>query len=240
MTKDAVIQKAGDVANRVAIHTSNAPEMNKAIDVIAALQKEFGTEKLGKISAQSRIGNGIFSAMGCANGNELTLSGTLLNNPGAAYRRNVSEYKASRQNRIKELEAGIASETKPKVIESLKKSLVKAQEAAKYDRHNVIYEGKEVESVTYHEYGHVLADKLFGQINGSKYLQADEQTAATKRALVEKTFRDAHDDGSIRKISEYGATNSAEFFAEAFTMYKMGVEKLPPAINNMMKEVLKK
>ena len=89
-----------------------------------------------------------------------------------------------------------------------------------------------------HEYGHVLADQLFGQINGS-YFCHDYSGTADIRQMVERTFAEARRTGDIHSISMYANTNSHEFFAECFAAHQGG-EKLPDYIEKMLKEALKK
>jgi SPP1 gp7 family putative phage head morphogenesis protein len=117
-----------------------------------------------------------------------------------------------------------------KAIESLEKRKL-------FSRHNVVYAGTEVRDVVNHEYGHVLADQYFNQIN----LRGDtDPTKKASRQLVDKIFKQAKSSGDIHLVSEYAAKDSAEFFAEVFAMREAGVEKIPDYFNKMLEEVLKK
>ena len=100
-----------------------------------------------------------------------------------------------------------------------------------------MYENQEVKSVYTHEYGHVLADRFFQQINHRQSTYKPEMLL--KRQLVNKAFRKAQQTGDIYKISMYANKNPHDFFAEAFTMRELGVEKLPDYIEEMFNEVLK-
>ena len=112
----------------------------------------------------------------------------------------------------------------------------------KFPRHNVIYAGKEVQCTITHEFGHVLADQLCGQINHRMANPAFAYTADNvlwkKCQLIDSVYQKAISSGDIYSISMYGASNSHEFFAECFTIYDMGEEQLPDYIVEMFKEVL--
>ena len=99
------------------------------------------------------------------------------------------------------------------------------------------YENKIGVSVA-HEYGHIIADQYFGQINGEKanpnYNNYDVKIMSYK---WDKIYTKAVDDGDIYSVSKYGATDSHEFFAECFAAREFG-EELPDYINDFMQEVL--
>lgn len=123
-----------------------------------------------------------------------------------------------------------------------KKVIQQIQEMLKFPRHNVIYAGKEVQCTITHEFGHVLADQLCGQINHRIANPAFAYTADNvlwqKCQLIDSVYQKAVSNGDIYSISMYGASNSHEFFAECFTIYDMGEEQLPDYIVEMFKEVL--
>lgn len=124
-----------------------------------------------------------------------------------------------------------------------KKVVQQIQEMLKFPRHNVIYAGKEVQCTITHEFGHVLADQLCGQINHRMANPAFSYTVDNvlwkKCQLIDSVYQKAISSGDIYSISMYGASNSHEFFAECFTIYDMGEEQLPDYIVEMFKEVLK-
>lgn len=123
---------------------------------------------------------------------------------------------------------------------AIQKNVEKLQNKLRFNRFAIsdLYENKVAMTVT-HEFGHIIADQFFGQLNHERA----NPNFATNWVLrktsdkVNDTFRKAFDVGDIYKISDYGSTNSHEFFAECFTMYEHG-EKLPDYIEEMMKEVL--
>lgn len=122
------------------------------------------------------------------------------------------------------------------------KVIKQVQEMLKYSRHNVLYAGREVQCTITHEFGHVLADQLCGQINHRMANPAFAYTADNplwkKCQLIDSVYQKAVSTGDIYNISMYGASNSHEFFAECFTIYDMGMEELPDYIVEMFKEVL--
>ena len=123
-----------------------------------------------------------------------------------------------------------------------KKVVQQIQEMLKFPRHNVIYAGKEVQCTITHEFGHVLADQLCGQINhriaNPTFAYTADNALWQKCKLIDSVYQKAISNGDIYSISMYGASNSHEFFAECFTIYDMGEELLPDYIVEMFKEVL--
>lgn len=116
------------------------------------------------------------------------------------------------------------------------------QEALRYSRHNVIYAGREVQSVITHELGHVLADQICGQLNRQKANPAFSFNADNplwkKCQLIDTVYQKAISTGDIYSVSMYGASSSKEFFAECFAIHDIGVEELPDYIKEMIREVL--
>lgn len=95
-------------------------------------------------------------------------------------------------------------------------------------------------AITMHEFGHVLADQLIGQINKSafcpRYYTSD---AMDKVKMIDRVFKASKKNGDIYALSGYSWTDSHEFFAEAFCAREMG-ETLPGPIEKMLIEVLGK
>lgn len=123
-----------------------------------------------------------------------------------------------------------------------KKVIQQVQEMLKYSRHNVLYAGREVQCTVTHEFGHVLADQLCGQINhrmaNPAFSYMTDNPLWEKCQLIDSVYQKAVSIGDIYSVSMYGASNSHEFFAECFTIYDMGEEQLPDYIVEMFKEVL--
>lgn len=94
-----------------------------------------------------------------------------------------------------------------------------------------------VGSTIAHEYGHVLADQYFGQINGIyACVNAGSPACTQARELVRDTYKKAMENGDAYKLSEYSTTNEHEFLAEAFASFWIG-EKQPQYIFDMIKAV---
>lgn len=97
--------------------------------------------------------------------------------------------------------------------------------------------GKDRKAILYHEYGHILADQKFGQINGDMVCSAPYYIMSEKKNYVISVFKKARKTGDIFKLSEYADTNSQEFFAECFCAKMVGQE-LPDYIEEMFRRVL--
>jgi len=91
-----------------------------------------------------------------------------------------------------------------------------------------------LENTMIHEYGHIIQDQLLGGLNGVRYM--DEVRRANRFYMTRaeqlqaehlSNYRMAMRNGDIYKISEYGASNQAEFFAESFVMYRNNDVNLP-------------
>ena len=105
------------------------------------------------------------------------------------------------------------------------------------------YSGLEsIKATISHEYGHVIADQYFGQINkkyaNEKFSYLDSNECYKKCKEVLKAYFKALNNKDIYKISYYASTDDKEFFAECFAKKQMG-EKLPDYIDEMIERVLK-
>lgn len=93
-----------------------------------------------------------------------------------------------------------------------------------------------------HEYGHVIADQYFGQINkinANKNFDYFDSNECWKKCIeVSKVYNEAIKNNDIYNISYYASTDEYEFFAECFAKKQMG-EELPDYINKMLERVLK-
>lgn len=93
-----------------------------------------------------------------------------------------------------------------------------------------------------HEYGHVIADQYFGQVNQSRanknfdFFESNE--CWQKCNDVVDTYYKAIKNNDIYDISYYASTDRYEFFAECFAKKQMG-GTLPDYINEMLERVLK-
>lgn len=128
---------------------------------------------------------------------------------------------------------------KAKLPPGIATKVKKLEYQLQYSRWNVSenYENK-ISVTVMHEYGHIIADQYFGQIN---HLRANphwrEDNVRDFEGRWNAAFKKAKETGDIFKLSQYGASNSHEFFAESFAAREMG-EKLPDYVESLMKEVL--
>lgn len=125
--------------------------------------------------------------------------------------------------------------TVPKAIAD---SMEKLENSLKFKRWSVSEEYG-VRGVITHEYGHTVADQVFGQINGSRVptMVASTSKCNELAQMVKNTMKRAVNEGDIYKLSKYGASNEHEFFAETFCAKQMG-EQLPDYITGMLNEVI--
>lgn len=240
ITLDTAVKKAKEFSNSVALHSANIKATFDAVSSIKSIVDEYNLGKLDKVQTKKHCGRGIISALACANGGRVTISRDLLNNPGACYRSSVVDFAKNNKERVAELQKTLEV-MKPgtSLHAKVEKLLENAKEKTQYERHNVLYKGKEVESVMAHELGHTIADQYFGQINEEKYLKSDISSSDARlyREKILNAYKNALENGEIKKVSAYAASDDAEFFAECFCMHQMGEEKLPEGINNALKEV---
>lgn len=241
VNKDSVVQSAGKISQRVAIHTNNTAGAEKAIQTATAIMKEYGLDKLMKIQTKQHLGGGIISAAASACGGELNISSTFLRNP-EAFVRSSNRFRENNAATIANLKASrekAAERGKIFLQERLDKQIEQLERKGQYTRHNVVREGHAVEDVISHEMGHIIADQLFGQINGGRFLKTgiNPAEAQRKRTAVEVSYKNALLNGDIYKVSAYAGTSPAEYFAECFAMKRAG-EKLPATAEQMMSEVL--
>lgn len=210
----------------------NLPALEEAIDTVAELMDEYGLRKLHN----ERVKN-LGRAMGAANGSLLNIGQQLIRNPNAAYRICVDGYKKTEKEEIRSIQENLNLTQDLLKKQKMQERLQELFRQQPYSRHNVIYKGEEVKSVITHEMGHVLAAQKFGGFI-SKKLGGNTNSDENKK--IRACYIESLKNGDIKKISAYAEKSPDEFFAECFTMYKMGKEKLPKNIEKMIKEVLKK
>ena len=109
-----------------------------------------------------------------------------------------------------------------------------------YNRWAVYSGSNPLGTLVTHEYGHIIADQYFGQLNGAK-ANPNFDTNYELRSYVKKwndVFQRAKKSGDIYGLSEYGATNAEEFFAESFSARELG-EELPDYVSDLLEEILR-
>lgn len=207
----------------------NEAALKEAVDTIDKIRNEYNLKQLEVIRIK-RLSNG---TMASANEMTVNIGDKLARNPHAAYRICVTDFKSNLEATIADAEFIAANATNARTQLRAQKTLDNLKEMSKYSRHNVVYEGQEMESVITHEMAHVIAGQNFGFSTGF---------GNTSQALAEisAVYNESKTNGDIYRISVYAAEDVDEFWAEAFTMYKMGKEEMPPKIKSMVEGVLKK
>ena len=127
----------------------------------------------------------------------------------------------------------------------IEKGIKRLEEQKKYNCFSVSGSYSDLESIKAtisHEYGHVVADQYFGQVNQSRANKNfdffDSNECWQKCNDVADTYYKAIKNNDIYNISYYASTDRYEFFAECFAKKQMG-GTLPDYINEMLERVLK-
>lgn len=222
-------QQFADAVDYSGVSLANANTINEQL---ALLNSKYPIKKLDKLAVG---GNGIMSA----NHKVLFISrnklGKTLTNGHAEYLRVQQEARDALQT-IKERFAG-----KKRLPADVAKTVEKLENGLRFNRWGVheAYEEHVKWTVT-HEYGHIVSDQYFGLINGDS-ANPNRRTNWGIRTVAErwkKIYEKAYADGDIYTVSQYGATDNKEFFAECFTAREAG-EKLPDYIEEFIAEVLR-
>lgn len=128
-----------------------------------------------------------------------------------------------------------------KLPPDIQKNVEKLEKALQFKRWGVYEDYSDnVKWVVTHEYGHILSDQYFGLINGENANPNIKTNWSIKKTSEKwkQIYQRAYQDGDVYNISEYGAKDHREFFAECFVAREVG-EKLPDYIEEFMSEVLK-
>lgn len=203
-------------------------QMNDVNRQLLTLTTKYPINPLAEIKGNSRI-----KAVAQANFRSLEINGKKIGSKDTStWEMNRAWYETS----IRDLERRLPEGRRPKDIQ---KKIDDLQKKLQYTRWGVSVTHGTVATVS-HEYGHIISDQYFGMINhghaNSAYNDPTKrQEMARLENLVKDTFARAKRDGDIYKISQYGATDADEFFAETFAMREMG-ETLPDYITQMLEE----
>ena len=232
---ETIKQKAKKYANVVNFDgVSNVAALSEAVDSIEKVMSAYQLDKL----QFERVKNLSSGVMASANDSGVNIGTRILRNPNAAYRICCDGYKKYVDSSIETTKQHLKGINSLQEKERLQGRLKQLERQAEFSRHNVIYKGKEVESVATHEMGHVLAGQLFGFIKNGLGVVDNNGGGANKQ--IYDCWVESRKNGDIKSISAYADTSPDEFFAECFAMYQLGEEKLPDKINKMMEGVLKK
>jgi hypothetical protein len=196
----------------------------KTVDkTVKSLIKDYNMRPLEYIDTFNKAGG----AMGQTDGDGISLNEDFFNNPEKYYN-NMIEAQNYAVNKYEEAK----HKTPLKGMEELYEKTL--SELVQYTvRSNALYKGREVESVILHEMGHVLSNQRVCMLHGK---QTEEMMQINQ--YVKDTFEKAKETGEINLISQYARKDHTEFFAEAFVVYKMGIDKLPAYITDMIARVI--
>ena len=231
-TKAEAEEYAHKFAENVNLDGISIENINTILETLTNLTEKYPINKLSELSHRGR-GNAVMSA--CyddirINGKKL---GKVLDENSEGFKK-MQEYTKQQIQELKDRYKG-----KAKLPPGIATKVKNLEYNLQYSRWAVFdtYENP-VQSCLIHEYGHVIADQYFGQINR---LRANphwrEPNVRDFENRWNKAFKKAKDTGDIFGLSQYGASNSHEFFAESFAAREHG-EKLPDYVESLMKEVL--
>lgn len=229
-TKEEAVQYAQRFANDVNFDRISLANVNTINETLTYLTERYPINQLEQITNKSRgVMSASFRSLNISGGK----LGTLLTEEQENFRRqqeNTRELIESLKKRYEGKKMPWDIEQKIEKLEN-KLKFTRFGVHASYDNH--------VRDTVIHEYGHILADQYFGQINREK-ANANYSTNWQLKGMAnkwEQALKKARDTGDIYKLSEYGNTNVYEFFAESFLAREKG-EKLPDYVESLMKEVL--
>lgn len=196
----------------------------KTVDkTVKSLIKDYKMRPLEYIDTYNEPGG----AMGTSDGDGIHLNEDFFNNPEKYYN-NMIEAQNYAVNKYNEARQKTPLKGKEALYE---KTLAKLEQYTV--RSNAIYKGREVESVILHEMAHVLSNQRINMLHGKKTEEMEQIDN-----YVRETFENAKLTGEINLISQYARKDHIEFFAETFVVYKMGVDKLPDYITDMIVRVI--
>ena len=194
-------------------------------ETLTELNNKYPITRLDHIQQNAR---GKYNA--CANGFGITINGKKIGE------RNDPMSREATQNMINFYKSMYPNGRIPRDIQS---KIDHLEEKLNFSRWSVSgsYENG-VRGTIIHEYGHIIADQYFGQINDEKYKTRGEGDEWKLQKLEWRDiFNKAKETKDVHKISEYGASDEHEFFAECFSAREKG-EKLPDYIEKFMRRLL--
>lgn len=214
---------------------NNVDALNMVNKTLKRLTTEYPIDKLDLITVK-KLGRSHANASANAKGLNIDLNYLNKNPDRVDWKSRIAKYPEMIEQAQKAIESG---EYPKSYVNRLKDLIKEMREEMKYTRHTVSSDSENrIATTIAHEYGHILADQYFGQINHSR-LCPNYASTFKSREIVEMAYARAKTSGDIKKISMYANDNSHEFFAECFAAHING-EQLPDYIENMLKETLKK
>jgi len=213
----------------------NVDALNTVNKTLKRLTTEYPIDKLDLITVK-KLGRSHANASANAKGLNIDLNYLNKNPDRVDWKSRITKYPEMIEQAQKAIESG---EYPKSYVNKLKDFIKQMREEMKYTRHTVSSDSENrIVATIAHEYGHILADQYFGQINHSR-LCPNYANTFKSREMVEMAYARAKTSGDIKKISMYANDNSHEFFAECFAAHING-EQLPDYIEKMLKETLKK
>lgn len=201
------------------VSLENANSINEAL---TNLTSKYPIKKLDHISQNSR-GN----ALARAGGGGLTINGKKIGTEETGFNREAIEMQ------IRFYQSMYPSGRIPRDIQNKIRNL---ETRLRYSRWSVSrsYENQVIGTIT-HEYGHIIADQYFGQINDTRYMTRSSEWRVFQVEWRE-IFSRAKKSEDIYAISAYSATDEMEFFAECFCARENG-ETLPDYVEDFMRRL---
>jgi len=229
-TKDEAVEYAHRFANEVNYDRISLANVNTINETLNYLTERYPINQLDRITNKSK---GVMSA----SFRSLNISGGKLGSLLTEEQENFQKQQENTRELIDNLKKRYDGKKMPWDIENRIEKLEKQLKFTRWGVHSSY--DNHVRDCVIHEYGHIIADQYFGQINHDM-ANPHYSTNMRLKGMAdrwEQALRKARDTGDIYNISQYANTNSREFFAESFLARERG-EKLPDYVESLMKEVL--
>lgn len=232
-TKEEAVEYAHRFAKDVDFNGISLKNINIINETLNELTSKYPINQLDAITNKAKA---VMSANYC----RLTINGKSLGKVLDDGLKNFGLNQKADREAVERLKDALNGKISKSFREHIERDIARLENNLKFKRWGVneTYENH-VKVVTIHEYGHILADQYFGQINDER-ANPNLKTNWSIRGMQTKwkdAYNKAKQTGDIYNLSQYGATNEREFFAESFAAYEMG-EKLPDYIESLLKEVL--
>ena len=205
--------------------------MNVINQALKELTDKFPVKSLDFIRYNSRLKN----ALARSNFRQLEIGS---DSKPKQLRQDYAKLKSDYEKAIESIQNSSRSEWEKKdLIKKYTQAIKKIDERVKYPWFTVMDD--DLKATIIHEYGHIVADQYFAQINWRANPNAMSAECKACRDLIKSTYKEAKKNSDIYKISEYASQDDAEFFAECFVMYNTPElkGKLPDYISEMIEKV---
>lgn len=225
-------RKYADKVAYKGISLDNCNEVNRTLNTLTAKYPIKQLQNLVQNGRQKSVARACFA--------DLEINGKLIGKPpSGAFESNKQYYRMTIDSIRNRYPNG-------RIPRDMQKQIEKYERLLKYERWSVAGKYGVAGTIT-HEYGHIIADQYYAMINGRRANPAYADTSTPeairirnemlmKARKLEEAYRHAKDNGDIFKLSQYGATDKDEFFAEAFCALEFG-ETLPDYITKIVEEI---